>query len=842
MANTDKSPVTAQAFLQTLAQRISESNRDLEIQLSNASVLLRKRLRDLNDDDRTGCFSPYTGAWTSIDLAGIYSWNIVKRTIRANTSSLITAKIKLMAEPPSIKNITAEMASQVATALLEQFEQKDWTKQLTEFVANEMQLGAGVFLQTAINPHKKRYHSTPKFEKNILDVPGVAECSVCGQQSEVMGNDGLDLEVESEIAMVECQHCGGQAVMVQAPQSKEIDVQTGSEQFSTGCPEVRAFPFWEFRVDENGTQGGNLEKARWFEHRYIVSLDELQLEYPESADAIAGQGIEWSYALRWQYILMTGRSSPVTFPKEMVVESREIRDLYLTPAMYLNHPIAEKLVLKDGEGNIRFEVPANATFDKGKFEGKPFEEPPVLCFRLVGSELIDIYPSDFRKEWTYAGFLMNSATFWALFATELITLQDIVNYMLTIQMYHIRRNAISSIIYNSQAIDPEAFGEDLIPTKNTLPIDVPIGQTFGVIPALQLQEPMQMLQTTMAVQGEITQVQPAMVGEAQPNQPYAAQLLQKQQSLGLLSPASTSLAAAKVKMAKQWLRLRQQTWTDEDTASMLATFTDWNDKFISAFLETDIDHDIHIDYMQGSEIPQSLIERELKLRQVMQDLMQLAAVGDGSLVKPEMLNELLTEMIQAGGIEIDVNNTESDLRLAEMRYDSLLEAMEANPYPPSDDPMWNQGMAQQILQAAIFQPMMFEGHDTIIEFYADKARQELTAEMPNYLLVTCLQGLIDLEQKAQVAQAQRMMQMQMAAQAPMMEQQMAMQQQQQAAEAESASAEREAQAGQAEAQQVESSAERDARLTEKALDLMNAEEDRKLKRDEMKMRSKTNGK
>src|SRR5690606_17318554 len=106
-------------------------------------------------------------------------------------------------------------------------------------------------------------------------------------------------------------------------------VPTGYEEFTTGETETKAYPFWEFRVDENSTQGGNLEGARWFEHHYISALDELELEYPESAEAIRGQQAEWSYPLRWQYTLATGRTTPIDFPNELPVESREVRDIWI---------------------------------------------------------------------------------------------------------------------------------------------------------------------------------------------------------------------------------------------------------------------------------------------------------------------------------------------------------------------------------------------------------------------------------------------------------------------------------------------------------------------------------
>lgn len=770
-------------FIKNLAFKIKEHSQWSERQLVNGSVILRKRLRDLNDDDRTGVYSPYTGNWTTIDLSGIYSWNIVKPTIRANTAALSSAKIKIDIKPRFIKDSTAQMASEVALAVLEQKERDQWTQQLEEFIGNEIQLGAGMFLHAPVNPHKKRKHSVPQFEEEEIVQAGVALCPNCG--TEVAVEEAVETD-----AVVPCPECGSQAMIQTLPQSEKIEVPTGYEEFSTGDTETRGFPFWEFRIDALNTQGGNFDKAKWFEHHYAVPVDELELEYPESTEAIEGASSDLSYPLRWQYTLATGRTVPSDNPADWPVSLKEVRDIWLTPAMYLNVELTEDLKLESKDG-VRFEAKAGGTFADGQFQGEPFEEPPVLCFRLVGDELIDIYPSDFREEFFYISFLSNASTFWALFATELITLQDIVNYMLTIQMYHIRRNAITSIVYNRGSFDPEAFEEDLIPTKENLPFDVEIAKQYGIIPSLGLNgEVMQMLATTMQTKGDITQVQPAMVGETQPGQPYAAQLLQKQQSLGLLAPAALSKAHAKVNWSKWQLKTCQKYWTDEDTEDLLKLNGEWTEDWIQAFLDCDICNDLIVDFVQGSEIPMTLIEREAKLRQTMMDITQLGSVSP-ELLNPQFVNELLTEILQAGGIDIEVNNYESDERLAQSRYDKLLEIIQSNPVPPTEDPMQNQMFATQIVSMPVFQPFPFEGTQTITEFYRDKAVQEASKDEPDFLLLTCLTMLIAMETNATTLQGQIAMQQQVEMQAPMAQMQQEQAMQAQAQEQQAAGAERE---------------------------------------------------
>jgi hypothetical protein len=230
------------------------------------------------------------------------------------------------------------------------------------------------------------------------------------------------------------------------------------------------------------------------------------------------------------------------------------------------------------------------------------------------------------------------------------------------------------------------------------------------------------------------------------------------------------------------------------------------------------------------------MERELKLRQTLTDLMGLAQV-DPSFVKPETLNEILTEILQAGGIDIDINDTEADLRLAESRYDKLVEIVRQNDVK-DPDPDVNKMFATAILQSPFFKPMPVEGHKTIIGFYSDKLRQEAAKDEPDYLLITCLEGMIAMQMQSAVQQGQLEVGMQMAVQAPMMQQQQAMAQEQMAQEqaGAEAQAQREAEANQMAREGAQ--ADRDAQRESQMLQLMDSEENRKLKRDEIKSKER----
>lgn len=757
---------TLPQFINTIATRILNQARQSERLFTNDSVTLRKRFRDLNDNDRMSAFSGVTGNWMSdFDTKALYTLNIVKPFLRTNASAMITANVRIDIAPRFTKDTKSQMATEVALAVLEQKERLQWTTQLEEYLAMEQQMGPGVFIRTWHDKTKKKTHKLPKWERTEIEMPGVAVCGECGAETPVEG------EVEE---MVQCASCGGVAVVETMPTAQELDVPTGYEEFSVGDTATQPYPFFEFRVDDLNTQGGRLENAKWFEHHYFQSLDELQLAYPDSKDKIQGAMADWSYPLRWQRALKQNRTTPGDITEESVVQEREVRDIYLTPSMYLNHPVAEAFSLRDKDGNIRFKIEKDQTCAKAEYEGKVPKTPPVVCFRLTGDVLLDVFICDFRQEWSYLTFLSNPSAFHGSFSYEIVALQDIVTYLISLQFYHIKRNAITSIIYNKSSFDPESFDYDKIPTKQNLPYDIPIGSQFGIIPALALSgEPMQLFGAIMETKSDVTMTTPAMMGQAQPNEPYAAQALQKQSSLGLLAPAEISKATAKVHWAKQQLRCTQQYLTNEDAEELLKLNPNWNEDTILAFKECDFDKDLIITYKQGTEIPQSLIEREIKLQNLLQQVMMVGQV-DPSFVQTDALKEIMRELIQSSGLDIDIGNNESNLRLAESRYDHLV-AMLAG-VPPTEDMQLMQQIAMQIAQLPLFQPLPYEDYGLILEFFSDKARNEAAREMPNYLLLTCLNMLIQLERQGQVAHAQEEAQMQMEAAAPMMQAQQQMEQ------------------------------------------------------------------
>jgi hypothetical protein len=289
--------------------------------------------------------------------------------------------------------------------------------------------------------------------------------------------------------------------------------------------------------------------------------------------------------------------------------------------------------------------------------------------------------------------------------------------------------------------------------------------------------------TIFSVKGDIGGVTPAMQGQSSPNEPYAAQRLQKEQSLGQLTPFLQSIALGKVKWVERQLKEAQDHWTEEDFNFLLKLNGEWTDDHIDAFLKCDIDVDVILDYERGSESPRNLLDREMALRQFMADVGMLAQMT-GVPVDTQLADEILNRIKQYTQVDVDVNNTEAELRLADARFDKIQALIEGYELPPDAPKEVLQIIAGSLISSLPdLLPSMYEDPTTEIKFYREKITIESAKDAPNFLLIACCEAEISALKTQKVAEVQEDLTLEMEAQAPMMEQQMQMQSQQMEQEA-----------------------------------------------------------
>jgi hypothetical protein len=235
-----------------------------------------------------------------------------------------------------------------------------------------------------------------------------------------------------------------------------------------------------------------------------------------------------------------------------------------------------------------------------------------------------------------------------------------------------------------------------------------------------------------------------------------------------LTPFSTSKAHAKVRWAMQQLRLAQQYWTEEDFLFLLKMNSEWTEEHIESFMESDIESDFIISYRAGSEVPTSLLEREMKLRQFLGDVLQIAQVNP-AILTPQTISSVLTRMQEYSNLDLDVLNSTDEIVLADKRFAIIKQMTEGIPVPSNPNPMILDKASASITSFIGLLPYVRENHDLHVAYWTDRIRQENTQDHPNYFRISCYDKMIYLHEQMKVKNAQEQQADQMNANAPMMQ-------------------------------------------------------------------------
>jgi hypothetical protein len=196
-------------------------------------------------------------------------------------------------------------------------------------------------------------------------------------------------------------------------------------------------------------------------------------------------------------------------------------------------------------------------------------------------------------------------------------------------------------------------------------------------------------------------------------------------------------------------------------------------------MEANIDRDVVTSFVEGSEIPTSLIERRIDMETVINKYIEIKMAPPPALVKQYL--DLL-------GIDYDIGGMEADERLAEARYEKIREGIHVlgqqglSPEPTiTMDPQSGQQipgpspLCQAVLSHPGLQVKQRENHQTHIDFYVAKEKALMAQDMPDMALIECLDGMMDRHDAGGVAHTQDTNAQEVAGQAPIVAAQAAMQ-------------------------------------------------------------------
>jgi len=764
------------------------------------SFTLARRYRHGNQIDLYGIFNNVTGEWTdNIETDELYSQNIIQPNIRANSSAIVSAPVTVIAEATS-RNPRARGGSQVADAVIELLDEEICTSKFKMFLANQGQLAGGCFAEVFFNPYSDDEMAIPIEGEIGVTTPGSYYCTSCGYEGEI-----TEL---LQNGVMPCDKCGSDADVLEEPQEEKIKKLFGYERIACGREEVSLSSVYEWRIDPKNTQEGDIDRALWIEHHYLMTKHELEQCFPDfDIDKIERK--EMSYPLKWQRELnkgvqnvfssvYSGLSSTQTRRDED--QLYEVRKIWLRKESYADYVLPSDISFPASRYTEAIQLKAGTRLQD--------EFPHGICYYTCADAVIGLREGIVKDEVSYFLFLSDPNSAWGIPLTIMLNMQDDVTSLFTIIMQHLRKHSMANIVAYSQMFSRKDFSQDIIMTRAGEYIDRPIREYYDVIQPPQLGNmPFEMLNFQFGSVKEATLVMPALKGDPQANQPYAAQALQQQQAYGILTACMQSLADFKCRIMRQLLKIVHAHWSEEKFDYLKERFGDeWKEEYVEAFLECDVERDIKIKHIDGTEMPATVVEREQKLQMLITFVGQLQQMSP-ELANPLVLNELMSKLMELSGVGVDYNNTEADDTVAYERYEYLKERCkeltEAG-YEVKDvhagvtDP---QMLDPYILEILMSPPMEVfpgqENHDIHKEYYGDQLRSLIAEEdaKRNNNLIEGLVGLCLMHDLATVAKAQWETQKQMMAQAPLLQMQQAQQQQQaaQAAEQQSAQSEQSAQ-------------------------------------------------
>lgn len=754
------------------------------------SVTLRRRFRANSKSDSLGRFSlEMPGQWLGdapehqMRLWNMHVYPIVKPVIKANQSSMVQARVEPTVEATS-KNPNLVGVASIGKGIAKFVDNHPdlWSNNLESQIAQQVQTDYGCFLHTYHDPDAESHFSlqVDEYSDEPLEEPGEYACAHCGAGgplfSEQMGR--------AEGDVMPCLQCGEQAEIITQPdKDATVPIFKGKTEHPAGNTVMDIVSAFQIRIDERNTKNGNLRKARWLEHHYRVDEEDLQAMVPYFG---LGTPSEWSYPIRWEYALETGTDLYLKGTSELLTGKRpqhEIRRIYMRPAQYRHYRAPADFSLDRGDGRAALNREGQPMLQIKRGQKLVDIFPRGFWFVVCSDRLLPwIEPCDLRDEWAYLGFLNDSSSFWAQPMTELNELQRTANNLWTIDVQHRESGSIVTTVYDRNWFSADDFERQLSPTREGIHIEPndDIGRHFRTVPPPAMNGAMEGMGFIRGVLGDISGVQPAAIGAPSNNEPYAAQRLQKESSLGLLTPSQQSKADAKTHVISQFLKWAQRTMPIEWFQYIGTMYgEEWKEQDIEAFLNSNLELDLRVGYKAGSEVPNSLIEQELKLRQFILDLGAVAAnIQDPSMLSMLLKNlpEMLSQYAEVAGIDYDLANIAADQRLADSRYQKIRAWLEANRDVQFDPSLSAEEAENALVDIALadraFQVMTFEDHETHKEFYADHARALMAADEPNFPLISCCIAMVARHEAGGVADRQTASASEVEGQAPQIAAQM----------------------------------------------------------------------
>lgn len=748
-------------FLKQKTDYVDTVNQESERERIYTYVTLTKRYRG----DHFGFFaSDNSGQWIPVNNPGLKKVNVVAPVVRSNNKNWMEASCRLQV---TAQNSDPEVSggADIAQALLDKIIERDWTEQLEEMISELAQLSGAYFLYSRYNKNLGPMLRVPQMARQDFTVPGKFSCATCG-------SDGPreDAEITGGCP---APGCGAAVTLTDPIVLKNINVPSGYDEQRGGDSETVIYTSYEMKVDERNSKGGDLSKCRWVRNNYLVYRNELEAMRPWAK--LDGKGTDWSEGLRQQRALETSAQTGDNLSTDNQANSDRDEDLldfkryWFDPKALMGWVCPHDWKFGDEERGFVFEIKAGQTFDEVFLdeEGQPLPFKGLYVER-VGDEVLYIGNEDFREHWSVGHWQMDATSFWGKAQEDLLDLQEMRIEMVNIFFQAGMAQSLPVLVIDGMMFDGEDFVNDpgsIVRTRKGYdrggrPISDFVHQVEPVGPGSEMFGFYNLLvQST----DESSGVAPVSVGQGDPNnKTYGGQQLLAQRAVGLLVPSQKNKARAKREWAFQQLELIQEFYTPDRYVPVESRYGEqWKEADVAAFRKANIREDYRITYAEGSDMPQSLQEREVKLVGLLQS---------GILQDPTIPLQLKQMLIRMSGVDYDLENYDSEIRVCNARLrrmDRVIKMIEQGGMPyvvdemgpvvddygrPAIDPM----AVGQVLNSPGCE-IMPESDSIVVhaEFWKDQIMAEAANETPNPFRLAVLRARM-IEQASGAAAMQGM--------------------------------------------------------------------------------------
>jgi hypothetical protein len=236
--------------------------------------------------------------------------------------------------------------------------------------------------------------------------------------------------------------------------------------------------------------------------------------------------------------------------------------------------------------------------------------------------------------------------------------------------------------------------------------------------------------------------------------------MNRDNSVGTLSPANQSMASCKVNATKKQC-LHIQDAQDLQFVTELCVSDDGviTDEDVAHFFESDIEDTVTFTYQPGSEVPKTRFDRQQDITEF-GGLLQVLATANPAGITPALIQTIISKAAEYKNLDgIDPGNAEMDKELAERRFEIIEQNLNEALHQQLQIAQAPQMLAQNVLAQALSNPILFplplENHTIATEYWRDKAIQEMKKEMPDLMLIQACQVMIQRHSQGTFRQDRR---------------------------------------------------------------------------------------